>query len=111
MSTRPIRLTLFDHTDVEGCAVHCEMSSPASAGLDIIKAQLEEDFEDGVVVEYVDLAQPQQQALYGDMARRVKTENLLMPIIAIDGVPKLSGNVDYRTIVETIETYKELIHG
>ena len=111
MAVRPIHLTFFDHTAVEDCDARCNMAWAPKSAMDMIRAQLEQDFDGEVIVEYIDVAQPANQLLYGDLARRVETENLATPIITIDGVPKLSGNVEYRTIVEAIETYREVSRG
>lgn len=111
MSSRPILITFFDHTDVEDCEARCDTSWAPRTAIDLIKAQLEDDFEGQVTVEYVDLARPEGQSRHSDLARRVKELNLPLPLIAFDGSLKLSGNVEYRTIVEAIEAHQELSRG
>jgi disulfide oxidoreductase YuzD len=97
----PISVTIFDDSSSEhclGCGEHFEL----------VIQHLKEKYGDEVVVEHLDLAQPATRFQHQEVVNRVKGSGLMLPLVAINGVLRLCGGVEYRTIVEAIETQKEV---
>lgn len=76
-----------------------------------LRDRLQERFEGTVELEYLDLAQPGVAGSYPELEKIASAQNLVLPVIAFDGVVRLAGMVDYRTLVEAIEMEWEVRHG
>ena len=98
---RPISVTIFDDSRSEHCLGCGEC-------FELVIEHLRERYGGEVVVEHLDLAEPEIRLQHQDVVNRVEESGLLLPVVAIDGVLRLSGGVQYRTIVEAIEAHKEV---
>ena len=65
-------------------------------------------YGDEVQVEYLDLAEPQARRHHPEVIEHILGQGLPLPLVAINGVPKLSGIFEYRMIVDAIETQREI---
>ena len=97
----PISVTIFDDSSSEHCLVCGER-------FELVIEHLKERYGDEVVVEHLDLAEPAIRLQHQEVVNRVKESGLMLPLVAINGVLRLCGGVEYRTIVEAIETQKEV---
>jgi disulfide oxidoreductase YuzD len=102
-SYKPIKVTIFDYRDAEHCSRYC-----AAAGDDVafVTEHLERKYGDTVQVEYIDLGEENSE-----MAKMVRAQNLSLPVVAINGVLRLAGSVEYRAIMEAIEAQIEVGGG
>lgn len=101
----PIRVTIFDDSSGEHCPSGCGDS------IDFVTEYLKEKYGEAVEVEYLNLAQPAVRRRNPEIIARIEEQGLLLPLVAINGRLKLSGNMEYRAIVEAIETLKEVGGG
>ena len=97
----PLRITIFDDSGGEHC-------SQCGESLELVLEHIRGRYGVGVEVEYLDLAQPEASLQHQGLVHRIRKGELMLPLVAIDGVLRLSGRVEYRTIVEAIETLKEV---
>ncbi len=97
----PISVTIFDDSSSEHCLGCGER-------FELVIEHLKEKYGDEVAVEHLDLAEPAIRLQHQEVVNRVKESGLMLPLVAIDGVLRLCGGVEYRTIVEAIETHKEV---
>ena len=100
----PISLTIFDDSNGEYC-------SSCGESVELVIEHLREKYGDEVTIEHLDFAEPAICLRYQEIANRVKEGELMLPLVAIDGVLRLSGALGYRTVVEAIETQKEVGRG
>lgn len=104
MASELIRVTIFDHSGEEHCPGQCGRNRLRDE-IAFVAEHLKRRFGDRVAVEYVDLAQsPQHEAVM----EKIKAHNLPLPVVAINGVFKLSGSVEFRAIKEAIEAETEV---
>ena len=104
-----IRVTFFDDASGERCPAECGLDLASADTLQFITERLKDKYGEAVVVEYLDLATPPDR--YKETISRIRERNLPLPLIAINGVPRCSGGVDYRTLVEAIDTLREVSGG
>jgi len=97
----PISVTIFDDSSSEHCLGCAEP-------FELVIEHLKERYGDEVAVEHLDLAEPAARLQHQEVVNRVKETGLMLPLVAINGVLRLCGGVEYRTIVEAIETEKEV---
>lgn len=102
--TSPIRVTIFDDAGEAQCA-GCYQVGRSLEEVTFVIAHLKRKYGEGVAVEYVDLAEDLENS---DVVARIRAQNLPLPVVAIDGVTRLAGNVEYRAIVEAIEAQREV---
>ena len=105
-----MRVTIFDDSGGEGCYGQCSpWGTPELArfAADLLREQSGDDVE----VEYVDLAAPQGEIRYPQLVAQLRTRALSLPAVAINGVLRLVGHLDYRTLVEAIDAEKEVGRG
>ena len=103
MAVAPIRVTIFDHTTHEHCSLHCGVERMQDE-VAFIAEHLKNRFGEGVEVEYIDLAHSPQN---DEVRDRIRAQNLPLPVVAINGVFKLAGSVEYRVIADAIEALLE----
>lgn len=107
MTSVPIRVTIFDHSKEEHCSGYCG-AVWSQDEVAFVSEHLKRRYADAVEVEYIDLAHSPQNE---EVMRRIKAHNLLLPVVAINGVFKLSGSVEYRAILEAVEVQREVGSG
>jgi short-subunit dehydrogenase len=106
MADSPIRVTIFDHTTLEHCSVRCGVERMRDE-VDFIAQHLNNRYGAGVEVEYIDLAHSPQHV---EIRERIRAQNLPLPVVAINGVFRLAGSLQYRAIADGIEALLELGH-
>ena len=102
----PIRVTVLDDSRGEHCPAQCGAELFSADSLQFITERLKHRYGERIVLEYLDLAE--SPASNRDLISRIKEHNLSLPLVAVNGVPRCSGGIDYRTIVEAIETLEEV---
>jgi disulfide oxidoreductase YuzD len=100
----PIRVTIIDDSREERCA-QCGMDCSTTEALAFTREKLRERYGDTVELEYLDLAEPSVRQSHPEFVERVKAP---LPVVLIGGMATLAGNIEYRTLVEAIETVKEV---
>jgi disulfide oxidoreductase YuzD len=100
----PIRITIFDHSGEEHCPGQCGLDRLQDE-IAFVTEHLKRRYGDQVAVEYIDLAKsPQHEAIM----ERIRAHNLPLPLVAINGVFKLSGSIEFRAVKEAIEAQMEV---
>lgn len=104
MTSEPIRVTIFDHSGEEHCSRRCGLDRLQDEIAFVIE-HMKRRFGDKVAVEYIDLAQSSQHEA---VMEKIRAHNLSLPVVAINGVFRLSGGVEFRTIKDAIEAQIEV---
>ena len=103
----PIRVTIYDDSTSEHCS-HCGIEWSSKEAIQFVTERLREKYGDSVILEYLDLAEPSTHRQNQEVIHKINQQGLALPVVALNGVLKLCGNVEYRMIVEAIETLKEI---
>jgi disulfide oxidoreductase YuzD len=62
-------------------------------------------YGDDVQVEYVDLANPEAQAEFGELVALAEEQNLPYPLVAINDTLRLAGSVQYHQVMPLVERF------
>ncbi len=100
-----VRVTIFDHSKEEHCFGYCGVAWSLEE-IAFVTEHLKRKYGDAVEVEYIDIAGSKAPP---EIIDRIRTHNLPLPVVAINGILKLSGCVEYRGIMEAIEAQREVI--
>ena len=60
-------------------------------------------FGESVEVEYLDLADPENELKFAGVATMAEEQNLAYPLVAVGGKLKLSGSVQYYHVLPLVE--------
>lgn len=104
-----VKVTIFDHSQEEHCPWRCGVDWSGEA-VAFLTELLKGKYGDEVEVEYVDLAGAQSGERQG-VRDRIKARELPLPVVAINGEFRLSGGVDYRSILDAVEAQWEMDSG
>ena len=104
MTSEPIRVTIFDHSREEHCSGQCGLDRLQDE-IAFVTEHLKRSFGDQVAVEYIDLAEPPQHEA---VMEKIRAHNLPLPVVAINGIFKLSGSIEFRAVKEAIEAQMEV---
>ncbi len=96
---------IFDSRKVQ-CEGKCGPDWSAGAILDIAKQRVAERFGKTVTLELLDLAVGNKSA--AAWGKRVKSENLNLPMLVIDDEIRIPGEFDIRQMMDAIEVEQEI---
>jgi len=104
VTSAPIKITIFDHSGEAHCSGQCGLDRLQDE-VAFVTEHLKRSFGDQVAVEYIDLAEsPQHEAVM----EKTRAHNLPLPVVAINGIFKLSTGVEFRAVKEAIEAQMEV---
>lgn len=108
MARKPIELTIVNDSGAELVCADCEGGKMTSEQLQLVVEQLEKAYGDQIQVQVIDLARSPAPRW-----RKVIDEGkgAALPLLALNGVPRLWGKFDYRMAAEVIEVQREMAVG
>lgn len=103
-----IQVTILDDSRCEKCEAQCGLDWSSAEAMDLAHQQIEQQFGDGVKLEYLDLSQLTTDRYASELPRGSESETLPFPSLLIDGVPRIAGQFDIRQLLEVIGTEVEI---
>lgn len=115
MRHKPLHLTIVNDSRVEPSCSDCEGGTMTSAQLQFIVGQLGEAYGDHLQIDVIDLAQTPDRhwqkvvdEAKGQPPLTGGGQGAALPLLALNGVPRLWGKFDYRMAAEVIEVQREM---
>ena len=105
---RPVHVIILDDSRQEHCTL---CGSDPAEGMELVISQLRERYGDTLALERVDLAQPGTRERFARFVEMVESHSTLLPLVIINDMATLAGMLDYRMMVEAIETAREIGDG
>ena len=92
----------------EECDAHCGIDCSSTEAITLINERTKERFGKRIQLEYLDLSKPEtgQRAL--ELSKVVKNKNLPLPLLLINGQPRISGQFDIRLLLDAIDAEIEI---
>lgn len=103
-----VHVAIFDDSRGEHCSAPCGIPESGEEAIQFVAERLHDVYGNAVQVESFDLAQPLTHRQNAEVVERIRAQNLPLPLVAINGVPRLSGSIEYRAIVDAIEAQREI---
>ena len=102
------RITIIDDSKGEKCEAHCgtDWSSPEAVAL--ATKRIKDRFGDQIQLEYLDLSQPLANDHALKLAQQVRDNNLPLPLLIINGQPKISGQFDIHLLLDAVDAELEI---
>jgi len=103
-----IQVTIADDSTVEKCNAHCGVDWLSMESVSLAAKRIKERFDNRVRLEYFDLGKPTTNHRALELSQQVKDKNLSLPVLVIDGQPRISGEFDIRQLLDAIEVEIEI---
>ena len=101
-----IKVIIIDDTKLDKCEADCGAGWSSAEALNLASQRIKDRFGDRVQLEYIDLSEPAGSHCALGLTRRIK--GLPLPLLVIDGEPRISGRFDIRMLLDVIEAETEM---
>jgi len=103
-----IQITILDNSSREECDASCgeDWSSPEVIAL--ARQRIKDGFGDKIRLEYLDLARAITNRQVLEWSQVIRSKNLAVPLLLINGEPRISGQFDIRQLLDVIEAEIEI---
>lgn len=95
-------------SQAEKCEVSCGFDWSLAENMTMVEQQVKARFGDRVRVKYLDLSEPATEDFALKWQKRVGDQKLPLPLLVVDGLPRISGEFDMRMLLSAIDTEIEI---
>lgn len=100
MNKQDIQIVIVDDSKGRKCDTNCGVDWSSVGAITLAKQRIKDRFGDRVWLEYIDLFKPlSDRAL--ELSQKIK--DLPLPLLVINGVPRISGQFDIRLLLDAID--------
>jgi len=103
-----IQITIVDDSKGEKCEAHCGIDWSSPEAISLASQRIEDRFGDKIRLEYLDLSEPGANHRLLKLNQEVRNKNLSLPLLLINGEPRISGQFDIRLLLDAIEAEMEI---
>lgn len=111
MAQRPLHVTVYYEIHPPQAGACCGASPSSGELAEHVVEHLNQRYGDNVELEFLDLSDAQVRLRNHELAKRIGEGEALLPLITVEGVPRLWGAADFWSIVKAIDTHREVIGG
>ena len=108
MVKHTIQITIVDDSKGEKCDAHCGVDWSSGEAIALANQRIKDRFGDKIQLEYLDLAKPVTNRHFLEINQEVRNKNLSLPLLLINGEPRISGQFDIRQLLDAIEAEVEI---
>jgi len=101
-----IQVTIVDDSQREKCNSHCGVDWSSAEVIALASNQIKERFGNITKLNYLDLSKPMTNHHAVELKQRLKS--LPLPLLVINGQPRISGQFDIRVLLDAIEVELEM---
>ncbi len=103
-----IKITIVDDSKGEKCDADCAVDWSSPEAIALASQRIKDRFGDRVKLEYLDLAKATGSPDALEWSQAIKNKNLPLPLLIINGQPRISGPFDIRRLLDAIEAELEI---
>lgn len=103
-----IQITIVDDSKIEKCQAHCGMDWSSPEVIALASQRIKDRFGDKIKLQYLDLAKPIANHYASELKQQVSSKKLPLPLLVINGKPRISGQFDIRQLLDAIEAEIEI---
>ena len=103
-----IQITIVDDSKSEKCDAHCGVDWSSAEAIALARQRIKDRFGDKIQLEYLDLSKAMANRRALELNRMVKNKNLSLPLLLINGEPRISGQFDIRQLLDVIDAEMEI---
>ncbi len=103
-----MQILVLDNSEGEQCDVHCGVDWSSAETITLAKQRIKDGYGDKIQLEYLDLAEPVTNHRVPELNRLINDKHLPLPLLVIDGQPRISGQFDIRQLLDAISAEIEI---
>jgi len=103
-----IQITIVDDSKVEKCDAHCGVDWSSPEVVTLASQRIKDRFGDRIKLQYLDLSKPVTNHYASALKQRVKNNKLPVPLMIINGEPRILGQFDIRLLLDAIDAEVEI---
>jgi disulfide oxidoreductase YuzD len=104
---RSIQISILNDKRKVSCEANCGIDWSSPEAITLASQQIKERFDKETNLEYLELAHANTSVQKWE--NRIKTDNLALPLLIINGQLRISGPFDIRQLLDTIEAEIEIM--
>ncbi|MFC1987888.1 hypothetical protein ACFLVH_05040 [Chloroflexota bacterium] len=111
MPKHDIQIAIVDDSDdskVKQCDAKCGADWSSVEAIALVSQQIKDRFGEGIKLEYLDLTQTAAEPHTLELRREIKNKDFSLPLLLINGQPRISGPFDIRQLLDSIEAEMEI---
>lgn len=108
MVKHTIHIVIMDDSKGERCEAHCGVDWSSAEVIALARQQIKERFGEGIQLEYVDLSKDATNHPASELNIAIRNKSPSLPLLLINGEPRISGEFDIRLLMDAIDTEIEI---
>ena len=105
-----IQAIIIDDSKGEKCDTYCGVDWSSVEAITLASQRIKDRFGDKIQLEYLDLSKPIVNRHALELFQGIKNKDLSLPLLLINGKPRISGQFDIRLLLDAISAELELNH-
>lgn len=105
-----ISVTILDDANAAKCDGRCGLDFSSPDTVKQITGSLNNMFGNTVKLEYLDIAKASKNHIYTEIVKKVKTNDLSLPILLVNDKLRISGYFDIHLLKSTIQIDLDLLN-
>ena len=103
-----VQVTIIDDSKSEKCEGHCGLDFSSPKVVEEVAELLNKQYGETVQLEHINLAEPSTSNTHSEIIERIRTENLVLPLLLINGNLRISGYFDVHLLHNIIQAELEM---
>ena len=103
-----IQVIIADDSKGEKCDAHCGADWSSVEAVTLASQRIKGRFGDKIQLEYLDLSKAIDNRRTLEFIQGIKNKDLSLPLLLINGEPRISGQFDIRLLLDAINAELEL---
>ena len=108
LSNQDIQILIIDDSRAEKCDIGCGIDWSSPENMSFARQRIKESFTNRIILDYVDMAKPAISPLISELQQRLSREKLPLPVLTINGKPRIYGQFDIRMLLDVIDAEVEI---
>jgi len=104
----PIQITIIDDSKGEKCDARCGVDWSSAEAITLASRRIKDEFGNKIRLEYLDLSKSMATHRALELTQRIRNETLSLPLLMIDGKPRISGQFDIRLLLDAVNAELEI---
>ncbi len=108
MAEHDIQITIINDSRRVECEAECGIDWSSPEALTLATRRIKDRFGDKIQLAYLDLSRGVDNDVTLKWSEVIKSKNLLLPLLLVNGQLRISGRFDIRQLLDTVEVEIEL---
>ena len=108
LNKRNMRVIIIDDGNQQQCETGCGVDWTAPEMLTLASQRIRDRFGDKIKLKHINLSPATAAHHATEWNQIIKDKNLSLPLLLIDGQPRISGQFDIRQLLDAIEAEMEM---